>query len=282
MSENEKIQDSPVATSVFGATGAPLRAVFWHEEAALRLFDPAQPEKWFAPEEIVALSVLGNANAKRRREWLCARIALKSLLVSDRVVQSAPEAVVRKDERGCPRVSVWREDKGRREDIPCSLSHSFPFVLCAYALPGTVALGVDIEPRTWRLGYMHRKFIAPGDKMLPKDDSAGDDTLLWSFKESLSKALGTGWSCGFCGIECRETAPGECILTDAAGEKRPGRYVWFGKWALTATWQVDSPHTDLTASREEPAATRQRRFFSRLFPAIDRTKTKNAASGDAK
>ena len=250
--------DAPLKTAVFEGEG-PFRAVLWHESALDAVFDQARPGRWLAPEELSAFEALG-ANAKRRREWLAARVALKALLVEDGVARSPADAVVRKDARGCPRVVIWESGTGRYEEIACSLSHSAPFVLCAYARGRGAAVGVDVEPRTWRLSYLRRKFVSPDDMMLPKDDAAGDDTLLWSFKESLSKLLGTGWGCGFPNLSCRETSPGSCELVDAAGVARPGRYRWFGRWAVTATWQPPGP-----PSTPKPPA--RRTLFGRLARA---------------
>lgn len=250
--------EAPLQTPVFDGEG-PFRAVLWHESAIDPLFDPAEPEHWFAPEERAALAALG-LNAKRRREWLAARVALKSLLVADGVARRPADAIVRKDARGCPRVVVWEADTGRYEEIACSLSHSAPFVFCAYARGRAAAVGVDVEPRTMRLSFLRRKFLSPEDRMLPKDDAAGDDTLIWSFKESLSKLLGTGWGCGFPNLQCRETDPGSCELVDAAGVARPGRYRWFGRWAVTATWQSPKPPAP-------PAPLPERSLFDRLTRA---------------
>ena len=72
--------------------------------------------------------------------------------------------------------------------------------------------------------------------MLEKDDDRGDETVLWSFKESLSKLLGTGWSCGFRTISCVETAPGSCELADADGNRYAGSYLWFGQHAVAIVW----------------------------------------------
>ena len=178
----------------------PCRAVLWHQDALDE--EPFPPEEWLAPEERVEFGSLGSE--KRRREWLAARVALKDLLVRDGVVRRPTDAIVRKDGRGAPRLVVWEPDTFRYAELACAISHSAPLVLCAC------------------------KFLSPGDRMLAKDDDRGDETVLWSFKESLSKLLGTGWSCGFRTISCVETAPGSCELADADGNRYAGSYLWFG------------------------------------------------------
>ena len=143
-------------------------------------------------------------------------------------------------------------DTLRYAETACSISHCAPFVLCA-ALPVRGArVGVDIQRRTWRLARMGRKFMAPGDRMLDKDDQSGDETALWSFKESTSKLLGTGWACGFKSIVCVETSPGVCETTVPGGECLPGAYFWFGQHVVTLVWDDSSaaaPHAQAPARR---------------------------------
>lgn len=270
MSEAEQNFAGAVA---FGGGEVPFRAVLRYEKDLCAAFDPARAQEWFAAEETAALAEVGTS-AKRRSEWIAARMALKDLLVRDGVARRAAEAVIRKDALGCPRVVVWEADTGRYEEIACSLSHSAPFVLCAYLRGRDAAIGVDVEPRAWRISRLRRKFVSQGDAMLQKDDSIGDDTLLWSFKESLSKLLGTGWSSGFSRLACRETAPGVCVIADADGAETPGRYIWFGKWALTAVWREPAP------AREPPPRRRAARFsLVRRLRLAARRRSMRGASG---
>ena len=210
----------------------PCRAVLWHQDA----LDEGgfAPDEWLAPEERAEFASLGSE--KRRREWLAARVALKDLLVRDGVARRPSDAIVRKDGRGAPHLVVWEPDTMRYAELACAISHSAPFVLCAYLGGRGARVGVDVERRSWRLARLGRKFLSPGDRMLAKDDDRGDETVLWSFKESLSKLLGTGWSCGFRTISCVETAPGSCELADADGNRYAGSYLWFGQHAVAIVW----------------------------------------------
>ena len=113
--------------TVFPGDG-PFRAVLWSQaELDAPGFDPAD---WLTDGERREHDALGND--KRRREWLAARVALKDLLVRDRVVRRPSDASVRKDARGCPRIVIWEPDTGRYAERACSISHSGPFVLVAY------------------------------------------------------------------------------------------------------------------------------------------------------
>ncbi len=222
--------------TVFPGDG-PFRAVLWSQS---ELDAPGfSPEDWLTDGERREYDAL--SNDKRRREWLAARVALKDLLVRDRVVRRASDVSVRKDERGCPRLVIWEPDTGRYAERACSISHSGPFVLVAYLRRSGGRIGVDLERRTWRISYLRRKFVSPDDAMLEKDDAAGDGTILWSFKESLSKLLGTGWACGFRNLSCREIRPGDCEMRDAEDRPYPARYAWFGHYALTVVYEEGSP-----------------------------------------
>lgn len=256
--------------------GGPFRAVLWSQAALDE--EPAAPEAWLAPEERAELE--GLSQEKRRREWLAARVALKDLLVRDGVVRRPSDAIVRKSPLGAPRIVVWEPDTYRYAELACAISHCEPFVLCAY-LPGRGArIGVDVERRTWRLAHLGRKFLSPGDRMLEKDDPNGDETVLWSFKESLSKLLGTGWSCGFRTISCVETAPGSCTLTDAADNRYEGVYLWFGQHAITVVWEPPAAAAaPAAAAPREPRSWPERAARARRLRALRRER--RAARGAA-
>ena len=157
----------------------PFRAVLWHQDALDE--GPFPPEEWLAPEERAEFGSLGSE--KRRREWLAARVALKDLLVRDGVVRRPTDAIVRKDDRGAPRLVVWEPDTFRYAELACAISHSAPLVLCAYLRGRGARIGVDVERRSWRLARLGRKFLSPGDRMLEKDDDRGDETVLCRWGE---------------------------------------------------------------------------------------------------
>lgn len=234
----------------------PVLASLWHQDAVRESgFDA---DTWLCDGERAELSAISSDH--RRREWIAARAAMKDMLVRAGFARAPGEASVRKDALGAPRVIVWEPDSLRYAETACSISHCAPFVLCA-ALPGRGArIGVDIERRTWRLSRLGRKFIAPGDSMLDKDDPRGDETALWSFKESLSKLLGTGWACGFTSVTCVETSPGVCEVTAPGGESFPGAYFWFGQHVVTLVW--DAPAAPSPAAA--PLPRRRRSVFASI------------------
>ena len=90
--------------------------------------------------------------------------------------------------------------------------------------------------------------------MLPKDDENGDQTVLWSIKESLSKLLGTGWACGFRNLACVETEPGRCVLKDAEGMQHQGLYRWFGQYVLTLAYDLPQPRESAPAAEKKGGA----------------------------
>ena len=228
------------------------RAALWPVGAVAGVEDLAAAT-WMSAEEKAEYE--GLHAETRRQEWVASRLALKTLLVCEGFARVPEEASVRKDEKGCPRVVIHEPDTHRYVELPCSISHSGEYVFVAF-LRGRGRIGIDLEHRTWRLLYLRRKFIAEEDRMLEKGDPHGDTTVLWTFKEAFSKLLGSGWSCGFRSVVCRERSFGDCELR--FGEEGPfrGRYAWFGKYALSVVWDKEKEPMILASFR--------RGLFSRL------------------
>jgi len=229
------------------------RAVLWEVAGLDR--SGVDPALWLAPEEAIEMAAL--RGEKHRREWFAARVALKGLLLADGVVAAPATAIVRKDAAGAPRVVVYEPDTGRYEVLGCSISHSGPYVLCAYTPGRHGRIGVDIERRTWRMLYLRRKYANKADRFLAPPDSIGAGTLVWSLKESLSKLIGTGMGCGFPKLVCAETAPGRCDMLDPDGSAHRGRYEWLDRYAITAV--ADPPEAP-----SAPAPAPRRGLLERL------------------
>lgn len=229
------------------------RAVLWEVGGPEK--SGVDPALWLAPEEAIELGTL--RGEKRRREWLAARVALKGLLLADGVVSSPAAAIVRKDANGAPRLVVYEPDTGRYEVRGCSISHSGAYVLCAYTPGRHGRVGVDIERRTWRVLCLRRKYANKADKLLDPPDSIGAGTLVWSFKEALSKLVGTGMGCGFPKLACIETAPGFCTVSDPGGAPHRGRYEWIDRYAAAVV--ADPPEAPA-----EPVRAPKRSLLERL------------------
>ena len=255
-----------------------VRAVLWDIAGVER--SGVDPALWLAPEEAIEMGAIRASG--RRREWLAARVALKGLLLADGVVSAPATAIVRKDAAGAPRVVVYEPDTGRYEVYGCSISHSGPYVLCAYTPGRHGRVGVDIERRTWRVLCLRRKYANKADRLVTAPDSIGAGTLAWSLKESLSKLLGTGMGCGLPRIVCEETAPGRCDLRDPDGAPHRGAFEWFDRYALTVV--ADPPEA---AAAPAPAPKRgllellaRRRRLKRLRrERSERTRDGNEPAG---
>lgn len=221
-----------------------IRVACWHLEGLKQ--KGMAPELWLTERERAELETLHHE--RRRCEWTAARIALKRLLLLDEMVRSPLHAEIRKDQRGQPRVVIYEPDTGRYSELACSLAHKNTLVVAAYGVDGA-AVGVDIERRSWRLTYLSNRYVAPGDSLLTGGDQIARCTVLWAFKEAMSKLLGQGYAAGFTKIACRETRYGYCELMAPDGTSFRGRYVWLGRYALTAVSNMDTAETpDQTAA----------------------------------
>lgn len=204
-----------------------VRAALWHLDGLRQ--EGMAPDLWLTGRERAEVAAYGHE--RRRREWLAARIALKRLLVQEGIVRSPLHAEVRKNELGQPRVVVYVPDTGHYEELTCSLGHKNQLVVAAFS-QRRVRVGIDIERRSWRLSHLRRRFEAPGDQLLPGPDSIARFTLLWAFKEAVSKLLGLGFACGFTQVSCRETKYGACEIAAPGESHLYGLYVWHDRYAI--------------------------------------------------
>lgn len=222
-----------------------VRTALWHLDGLKH--EGMAAELWLTERERAEVAEFGHD--RRRREWTAARIALKRLLVLDGVIRSPLHAEVRKDELGQPRVVVYVPETGWYEELACSLAHKNTLVVAAYARNG-IAVGVDIERRTWRLPHLRRRFESADDTLLSSSDSIARYTVLWAFKEATSKLLGRGYACGFTRIVCRETRYGTCEVTTPDDATLHGRYVWMDRYAIAIVTDLHP----LVAAAPDPAA----------------------------
>lgn len=225
-----------------------VRTALWHLDGLKR--EGMAAELWLTPRERAEVAEF--KHDRRRREWTAARIALKRLLVEDGIIRSPLHAEIRKNELGQPHVVVYVPETGRYDELSCSLAHKNTLVVAAYASAG-VAVGVDIECRSWRLPHLRRRFESPEDALLDGTDTIARYTVLWTFKEATSKLLGKGYACGFSRIVCRETRYGTCEVTTPDDVALHGRYVWMDRYAIAL---VTDLHPANPPEPEPPAPSR--------------------------
>ena len=206
--------------------------------------NPAEMEaldlaEWFVPRDLAEYATL--AKRDRRVEWLASRVVLKRMLTEDGLIESPLHAHIRKNAKGAPHVVVYNPGTGHYARLRCSLSHKGPLALAAYSRNPKTRVGIDVERRSWRLARLRREFVHESDLMADPDDSTGNLTALWAFKEAATKLLGVGMAYGLSKIQCRETSAGVCELRDAGGNHYAGRHVWFGKYAVALVVDLETP-----------------------------------------
>jgi 4'-phosphopantetheinyl transferase len=141
---------------------------------------------WLSPEEREVQATL--RFPKRRRDWRLGRWAAKRAV--GRTLWVAPvEVQVAAADDGAPQASA-----GARDAPAISISHADGRGLCAVAPPG-VTVGCDlevIEPRS--PAFVREWLTGPEQLLVAAAGPAGDlvATLVWSAKESASKALREG------------------------------------------------------------------------------------------
>ena len=136
----------------------------------------------------------------RRRQYTLCRAALRALLC-DRLGCRNDELSFRESERGKPHARL----RGAPAPVSFSVSHSGVHGLLAVAREGR--LGVDVEQRVPRrdLDALIEAVLAPDERTELASTSGGDRIVrfygLWTIKEALVKALGTGLQLDLAGFE---------------------------------------------------------------------------------
>lgn len=138
----------------------------------------------------------------RKLEWLSARIALKRILLEQKVIESFTQCEIYKDSLGRPYISLKKKKKPLSLD--CSISHKSGYSLAAITLTPYVRLGVDIELISSKLYRLRETFINESDSITDKVTGDVFYTILWSCKEAASKVIGLGMSADFKSMVVRE------------------------------------------------------------------------------
>jgi phosphopantetheinyl transferase len=152
----------------------------------------------------------------RRREWLAARLCLKTLLRRRGRIRDPRECAVVKDARGRPRL-VFSPELPVDPAYDCSLSHKGRFACAGAARMPDIRVGVDVEEVSPRLVRLARAFTHERDVLIGSRPESERLAIIWALKEACAKVLGGGLDAGFRDAICRETAPGRHRVTTAGG-----------------------------------------------------------------
>jgi len=161
---------------------------------------------------------------KRRREWLAARVCLKTMLLRRGRIGDARDCAVVKDARGRPRLDFGPELPAEPA-YDCSLSHKGRFACAAAAKRPGLRIGLDVEEVSPRLVRLAGAFAHDGDVLLGSRPDAERLAILWALKEACSKAQGSGLDAGFRDATCCETAPGRHHVMTAGGLALRGQHL---------------------------------------------------------
>jgi NAD(P)-dependent dehydrogenase (short-subunit alcohol dehydrogenase family)/phosphopantetheinyl transferase len=180
-----------------------------YPEAELMLNDAGlEPDDVLVDEEREAFERL--ISDRRRSEWLAARVAAKDLVACHLrnfygYRPALADVVVLKDDNGAPYIELRGEAATALPDAelpPTTITHSHGVAIAGIAAPGEPStVGIDLEVIEPRNDSFAKNYFTENERQLevPSDLLGSDDdprstllTLLWSIKESVSKALGLG------------------------------------------------------------------------------------------
>ncbi len=210
--EPEKIHSFfPSMTSLCGLT----LHVRTEPQACIVLIDLEQVEHMLAPgnsrlpermlSEIELAYFKRFKYAKRQREWLGGRVAVKAAMLSlngsDR--QDWPQLSIMPDKHGRPVAD-------RMKDLSISISHSSRYAV-GFSVKGT-ACGIDLQKVSSKLENLTDRFTTAEELSLLAEFSFQGDlatrlTMLWAAKEALKKSLLHDQPAIFSGIELQHITP---------------------------------------------------------------------------
>lgn len=160
----------------------------------------------------------------RRREWLGARVCLKTMLLRRRDVSDPIQCEIVKDASGRPRLS-FAPGRSVRVAYDCSLSHKDRFACASASSRVDTRVGVDIEevsPRLLRLAGAFDRDRASLIRPRPPEERLA---LLWALKEACAKAVGGGIGMALGHVSCEETAEGRHRVRTGEGIAFHARHV---------------------------------------------------------
>jgi phosphopantetheinyl transferase len=199
---------------------------------------PGLEETFLTPHEIGLVRAF--KDPKRKREWLGARVCLKTLLLKEGLVADPLRCEVGKDERGRPRL-LFFSDPGPKLPPDCSLSHKDDYALAALSTEAGIKLGADLERISPRLARLCSRFINNRDRLLPLGGQETRAAALWAMKEAASKAAGEGLKIGLSKLVCMEKETRMCLIRRPQGPAFEAAYVLLKGYVAAVAWAVKSP-----------------------------------------
>jgi len=160
----------------------------------------------------------------RRREWLGARVCLKTMLLRRGCVGDPIECELVKDTRGRPSLS-FASGLPANDVYDCSLSHKGRFACAGASSLMGASVGVDIEEVSPRLLRLADAFAHDRDVLIRPRPTQERLALLWAVKEARAKALGRGLGVALGNIVCEETTGGQLRVETAEGLTLRARYL---------------------------------------------------------
>jgi len=180
-----------------------------------QLVDPdATAARVLTPPEWGEYTRLGHP--ARRREWVGARVCLKTMLVRAGLVADPQQCAIMKDAGGRPWVSLASGRPGGPV-YDCSLAHKGPFACAGASRESRIRIGVDVEAVSPRLSRVAGAFAGDRDEALGARAPEERLAMLWALKEACAKAAGGGIGVALGGVVSGETAPGRFELRTGDG-----------------------------------------------------------------
>jgi 4'-phosphopantetheinyl transferase len=152
--------------------------------------------------------------AKRRYEWLLGRWAAKSLVHSLRQYHGYSMAAIEIGHApaGAPCISL---PDGSISPDCLSISHRDGLALCAVTTGRDLRIGADLEKIEARADNFLKDYFTTAEngwvESLPPETRDLHQTLIWSAKEAMLKALGVGLRWDTRQVEVRATQGGESL-----------------------------------------------------------------------
>jgi phosphopantetheinyl transferase len=174
-------------------------------------------------------------NEARKKEWLGARVCLKTLLIKEGIVRHPNEYEIAKDQRGRPQILSLR-DSSLLVNLDCSLSHKGKYALAAISESGKKNIGADIEKISPKFQTLASRFSSRQDRLKIEHDRLTYPTLIWAVKEAVAKAHGKGLGIGFDRLACRETKKKFCLVFKAGKVIAEAEYFFYKDFVVAIAW----------------------------------------------